>query len=121
MFDGKPAPTGMEIMLKSLGLGPVIEAANTLATSGAVQKIVQFADLVGPLREQLDRIERRQLALLAAAGLPDPCPALGGPGPAGGSVGPMALEHRTPGQPGSAGAASRLPDPGPQPGAHAAE
>jgi hypothetical protein len=98
-------------LLKRAGLEPVLEAANTLATSGAVQKILEFSEQVGPIRDQLDRIERRQLALFAAAGLADPCGADGRPGPAGGPAEPVATLHPTPRLAGSAGPAGGVSDP----------
>lgn len=56
--------TGMESLLKSIGLGEVLEAANKIAQSGAADKIVAFADLLprllkemGEMNERLERIE----------------------------------------------------------------
>lgn len=50
--------TGMESMLRSLGLGEVLDAANQLAQSGAVQKIIEFADTIGETNAKLDAIIR---------------------------------------------------------------
>lgn len=50
--------SGMEMMLRSMGLGEIIEAAKQLATNGTVERILQFADQVGELNERLARIER---------------------------------------------------------------
>jgi hypothetical protein len=50
-------PNGPEMMLKALGLGPMLDAANMLATSGALPKIIEFADRLPKIIEQLDRIE----------------------------------------------------------------
>lgn len=48
---------GMEIMLKSMGLGDVIEMAKGLADNGTLDKIVRFADCLDDLTARLDRIE----------------------------------------------------------------
>jgi hypothetical protein len=54
---------GMEMTAKAFGMGKVIEAANQLAQSGAVQKIMKFADAlegmeIAELNRRLERIER---------------------------------------------------------------
>ena len=67
--DANKAKSGMESMLRSLGLGDVLDAANQLAQSGAINEVIQFAQAVGPIRAQLDRIERNQIRLLNHAGL----------------------------------------------------
>jgi len=67
MSNDKPsepgAASGMEMMLRSMGLASVLDAAKALAQSGAVQKIMKFADdLEGTneqLNERLARIEER--------------------------------------------------------------
>lgn len=57
------ALSGAELMLKSLGLGPIMEQARALAESGAVQKVLLFAEQVEPINEQLGRIERLLTAI----------------------------------------------------------
>lgn len=54
--------SGIEMALRSMGLGSVLDAAKHLADSGAVQKILHFADGLEELNERLARLE-------AAAGL----------------------------------------------------
>lgn len=65
--------TGMEAMLRSLGLGEVLDAANQLAQSGAINKVIEFANAVGPILEQQRRIEAKldALAFQAGANAPD--------------------------------------------------
>lgn len=76
-MDSKPK-SGMESMLRSLGLSEVLDAANALAKSGAVQRVVVFADQVEGMNARQERIERKLDALLTAAGVrwaevePDP-------------------------------------------------
>lgn len=43
--------------LRSMGLSAVLDAAKQLAESGAVQKIIQFADGLEETNERLARIE----------------------------------------------------------------
>ena len=43
--------------LRSMGLGSVLDAAKQLAESGAVQKIIQFADGLEETNARLARIE----------------------------------------------------------------
>lgn len=49
--------SGMEIMLKSMGMGHVIELAQQLATQGTLDKILKFADGLDELNARLQRIE----------------------------------------------------------------
>lgn len=49
--------SGLEMMLRNMGLASVLDAAKTLAESGAVQKIILFADQLEELNGRLDRIE----------------------------------------------------------------
>lgn len=49
-----PAASGVEIMLRSLGIGPVLDTLKTLAESGVFDKIVSFADSVERLEKKLD-------------------------------------------------------------------
>jgi hypothetical protein len=50
---------GPELMLRSLGLGEVIDMAKRFATDQTMQKIVKFADDVDGLKETLQRIEMK--------------------------------------------------------------
>lgn len=50
--------SGLEMALRSMGLGSVLDAAKVLAESGAVQKILQFADGLEELNERLARLEQ---------------------------------------------------------------
>lgn len=52
-------PSGIELMLRSMGMGPLLEAAKHLAESGVLGKIAQFADGLEELNDRLARIERR--------------------------------------------------------------
>lgn len=58
MFQAKPAASGIEIMLKNIGLGPIIDMAQQLANEKTVEKILKFADGLDELNARLDRIER---------------------------------------------------------------
>lgn len=59
VFPKMGAPSsGVEMMLRSMGLGEMIEVAKQFAESGVLEKIVQFADGLEALNERLDRIER---------------------------------------------------------------
>jgi uncharacterized small protein (DUF1192 family) len=50
-------PNGMEIMAKSFGLGPALEGVKQLVASGALEKVVQFADEIKILNERLEANE----------------------------------------------------------------
>jgi hypothetical protein len=54
---GSGSSGGLEMALRSMGLGTVLDAAKQLAESGAVQKIVQFADGLEETNARLARIE----------------------------------------------------------------
>ncbi len=49
---------GIEMMLRNMGLASVLDAAKQLAESGAVHKIIAFADQAGEINERLTEIER---------------------------------------------------------------
>lgn len=80
--SGEPGQSGMEMALRSMGLGSVLDAAKHLAENGAVLKIIKFADDAGELNARLARIEANQIAVMAQMGL-EPAsqsePANGGP------------------------------------------
>lgn len=58
MGGNGPNMTGLEMALRSMGLGSVLDAAKQLAESGAVLKIVKFAEQTDELTERLARIEK---------------------------------------------------------------
>lgn len=57
---GKPRPSGTEIMLRSLGMGEILDAAKSLADNGTLSKILTFADhaesIVAQIRELNDNV-----------------------------------------------------------------
>lgn len=55
--DAKPAPSGAEMMMRSLGMGPVLDMAIGLANDGTLAKIVTFADQADEILKTLRRIE----------------------------------------------------------------
>ena len=71
-------PSGMELMLRSLmkatGVNPdeVFSGINELVASGALHKIVQFADALPEIVERLNAIERRLATIDAGTSGHDP-------------------------------------------------
>lgn len=57
----KPAASGMEMMFRSLGLGDAIESIKMMVESGALDKILAFADDA----HELQRIIKMQSSLIA--------------------------------------------------------
>lgn len=61
--------SGMEMMLRSMGMGDALDAAKALATDGTIQKIIKFADdtdaLLAEMRKTNERLERIENALAA--------------------------------------------------------
>lgn len=55
--DSKPAPSGAEMMMRSLGMGPVLDMAIGLANDGTLAKIIEFADKADDIILTLRRIE----------------------------------------------------------------
>ena len=55
------AASGMELMLRSLGLGQALEGVKVLVEQGALEKILKFSDeihlLTGEIRRQRSEIE----------------------------------------------------------------
>lgn len=49
--------SGLEMALRSMGLGTVLDAAKQLAGSGAVEKILAFAEQAEQMNARLARIE----------------------------------------------------------------
>lgn len=70
-----PPKSGMDLMAGMLGLGPLMKTAQQLVDSGAVDKILRFADEVAIINERLARIER---ILASIANGPDGQPGCGG-------------------------------------------
>lgn len=62
--DKKPAQSGAEIMLRSLGLGEIIDVAKSMAESGVFEKIVLFAETAEEIKKQLTRVEEKLDALV---------------------------------------------------------
>ena len=56
---------GAEMMLRAAGLGGVLDAANSLASSGAINHILAFADQLPALLERLEGIENELRELRA--------------------------------------------------------
>lgn len=57
--------SGMEAMAKAFGLGPALEGVKQLVASGALEKVVQFADEIKILNERLTTNEDAIEALRA--------------------------------------------------------
>lgn len=57
--SGKAQQSGPEMMLRSMGLGEVLDAAKSIASSGTIEKILKFADGLEELNARLAKIERR--------------------------------------------------------------
>lgn len=58
-MPGLPAggASGAEMMLRSLGLGEMIDVVKQMAESGVVDNIIKFSEGIGELNERLARIE----------------------------------------------------------------
>lgn len=73
--QGKPVRSGTEIMLRSIGMGEILDAAKSLADSGTLAKILTFADhaeSIVNLIEELNANVSAMRAELAAIGPPGP-------------------------------------------------
>lgn len=57
---------GMEMMLKAAGLGSVLDAARQLAESGAVSKLIVFAEEMEGLRNDIRELKAGACAQCAA-------------------------------------------------------
>lgn len=68
--DVKPAMSGMETMLRSLGMGEMLDTAKQLAHDGTFQKIIEFAEKADKMQATLDRIEDRLNAMARPGSLP---------------------------------------------------
>jgi hypothetical protein len=65
----KPRPSGTEMMLRSMGLGDVIEAAQRFASAGTVDKITGFADKLDIYIARAERNERLLTAIARQLGI----------------------------------------------------
>lgn len=50
--------SGVEMMLRSVGMGQVLDMAKSLATDGTFQKIISFAEKADQFQKTLERMER---------------------------------------------------------------
>lgn len=57
------AMNAMQAMLKSMGLGDAFDGVQKLIASGAIEKIITFADNVQVINDRLAAIERELAAL----------------------------------------------------------
>jgi len=68
---------GTEMMLKSMGLGGIIDAAKTMMENGTIQKIVAFADGLEVMQNERNRDRALLYAIAGRAGItPDTHPGL---------------------------------------------
>ncbi len=58
------AVNGMQMMLKSMGLGEAFEGVQKLVASGALDKVISFADEIGELNERIGKLETSVAALV---------------------------------------------------------
>jgi len=58
---------GTEGMLRAMGLAPVLDAANKIAASGAVEKLLRFADQADEINATLRQLRDEVAALRAAS------------------------------------------------------
>jgi hypothetical protein len=65
----KPQPKGMEIMLRSMGMGPILDMGLQLANDGTLAKIIAFAEsadeILKTLREVKIELEKRNAGNMA--------------------------------------------------------
>lgn len=83
------AKSGLELMLGMAGMKPAMDAARQLVESGAVDKIMSFANDLGAIHERLQRIEHllQRAAVADAALAADGSDSrLGGNGAASGAI-----------------------------------
>lgn len=59
---------GTEGMLRAMGLAPVLDAANKIAASGAVEKLLRFAEQADEINATLKDLRTELAALRAARG-----------------------------------------------------
>lgn len=52
--------SGMEMMLKSLGFGPALEAMKQMATNGTLEKIVEFSEKADKILKAVERAENHE-------------------------------------------------------------
>ena len=68
-MNGGNAPSGLEMMLQSMGLGEVITAAKKLASDGTLQKVLKFADEVEAINGRIEQIAANQRAIMRHFGI----------------------------------------------------
>jgi hypothetical protein len=92
-------PQGMELMLRSMGLGEVLDVSQRLANEGTVDAILKFAKGLDQLNENLarlhGRLERIELAVCAG---PEPGSSVTDSGDPGGDRKPALEQPRSNGQ-----------------------
>lgn len=101
----KPAPSGMEIMLRSMGLGEVLDMAKKLAEDGTLAKILAYADSAEKILAALERVEHELKRISPdhrVAGEPGP-----EPGSGSSDGGPVIASLRSGGEPAFPGTGAR--------------
>ena len=63
--QGKPVRSGTEIMLRSLGMGEILDAAKSLADNGTLNKILTFADHAESIVKQIAELNANVSAMRA--------------------------------------------------------
>jgi hypothetical protein len=63
--QGKPVRSGTESMLRSLGMGEILEAAKSLADNGTLNKILTFADHAESIVKQIAELNANVSAMRA--------------------------------------------------------
>lgn len=67
--EGSPAPkSGAEIMMRSMGMGPILDMAIGLANDGTLAKIVTFADQADEILKLLREIKNEMAVAKYEAG-----------------------------------------------------
>ena len=83
--DDKPAPSGMEMMLRSMGMGPILDMGLQLVNDGTLAKIIAFAESADEILNTLRKVQH-ELEVRGQNGTPgsgtgvgsfEPCPHCG--------------------------------------------
>lgn len=61
---------GMEMMFRSLGLGPALDGMKAFVEAGGLQKIMEFANALPAITSELRELRKEVGELREAAGLP---------------------------------------------------
>lgn len=79
MVETKKSISGAEMMLRSLGMGEILDTAKALASDGTFQKIIEFAKqaeefqkTLKEVKELLDEIKQERTQFRGAETQPDP-------------------------------------------------